>query len=177
MKEEWSESAGPCRFEFNAPHGLNDRSSFEVSIILVTKNKNREIGNGYFRYRKEYFFDERLGQCFDTVVVSRLGINKECLRQGLGTEVVYRLAKNERFKKALFIVENIETVDSEKWNANRLKLYFPLRMLEEVGGEELRVTPGQKIYLRELCRYRFSWWRISNKIKRWKRWGFNHECR
>lgn len=55
MKEEWSESAGPFRFEFNAPHGLNDRSSFEVSIILVTKTKTEKLAMVIFGIEKNIF--------------------------------------------------------------------------------------------------------------------------
>lgn len=142
----WSECVESYRlvFQANRPFESEGTHPFELAII---DGAGERAGEGHFKLRRGGFYDSRLDQEFDVLVISQIELIESLQRFGVGTEIVRRLAV--RFPNALFVGES-HNDRAVRWHEDRLNKRFPTRMIQLADGGEKRVTPGQPIDEAEL---------------------------
>lgn len=157
-ERSWDARFACVRIKFCAPNGLA-KVGFSKPIQVEVYSGVEKIGDAYFRYRfnENGFYDKHLRRDYDVIVVSNIGLEGKYCRRGIGSEIIRQLAM--KFPYSLFVLENMETEDSRRWNKDRLERVYPSRMLNTDKGVEVRVTPGREVDPRELS----SMWRAMRR--------------
>lgn len=143
----WQVNWNGYQMVFDAQGGLPASGTSRISLQVSTGAGAGVVAEGWFKLRRQGFWDVDLSRDFDQIVISNIEIDQKHRGIGLGTEIVRAIAGH--FPEALIVGEN-PNEDANAWHAERLDSIFPSRMMRVQQGVEVRVSPGIEIDQNEL---------------------------
>lgn len=136
----WKVDWNSYQINFEARGGVPANGTVRITLKVVLGQA--VVAEGWFKLRREGFWDAKLSRAFDQIIISNIEIDGKHRRIGLGTEIIRGIAG--RFPEALIVGENSND-DAKKWHANHLDAVFPSRMMQVRQGVEVRVSPGVEV--------------------------------